>query len=52
MPIAELRKYKLSQSKQNDFSEFWKETLKISKSKQINEEIKQFGNLQYLNTMV
>ena len=39
MPLTELKKYKPAQNKQSDFSEFWKETIEISKSMSLDEEI-------------
>jgi cephalosporin-C deacetylase len=39
MPLAELKKYKPSQTKKDDFLKFWEETKNISKGQPLNAEI-------------
>lgn len=45
MPLEKLKEYKPKQTKAKDFEEFWEETIKISKSQPLNEEIK---NIDYV----
>lgn len=43
-PLEELRKYKPARTSENDFDEFWDETLEISKKEALNVELQEIDH--------